>query len=226
MRRNRIYATLITCLLVFRIYAQIGPYDRGIQMPTRDLYDTDMMGAAINAARQMSQRVIQIKQAVQPFREQQYQYYKAGKYKEAIDVCNKVVNQFIYYANDHKAIKDMETLAGDCSLQLRDFESAIDWYQKARNAGDEYTSSKLLQVFNLKMNDARESNKKGNYYALWKDVTVAMSTGWENGECYYYYGACAEKSGDLKEAKKMYKIAKKKSYSPAIMALRELKKKK
>ena len=61
---------------------------------------------------------------------------------------------------------------------------------------------------------------------LYEDVTIALKTGWESGECYYYYGVCYENGNNLKDAKRMYKLAKKKKYNPAVDALKSMKKKK
>ena len=196
-----------------------------VKFPTIDLYDTNIMAASLNAHKQMHERVIQIMHIVQPYREQQYKYYREGKYREAIELCIEVYNQYVHYAFDNKAISDMEILAGDCAVKLGVYEAAIDLYQIAQKAGEDRAASKLSQIFNLKMNDARLSYKNSNYSVLWNDVTIALKTGWESGECYFYYGVCYEKNNKLTDAKKMYKLARKKNYSPAVIALRELKKK-
>lgn len=197
-----------------------------VKLPTIDLYDTRLMEASVNAHGQMVERVIQISHTVQPYREQQYKYYREGKYREAIKLCLEVYDQYVHYEFDNKAISDMEALAGDCAVKIGVYEAAIDLYQKAQKAGENGMSSKLSHIFDLKMNDARASYRNSNYSALWNDVTIALKTGWENGECYFYYGVCYEKSNKLADAKKMYKLAKKKNYSSAIVALQELKKKK
>ena len=57
------------------------------------------------------------------------------------------------------------------------------------------------------------------------DIMIALSTRWENGECYYYSGAYYEYCGMFGEAKKMFKLAKKKKYIPASDALLALKRK-
>lgn len=205
--------------------AQIGSFDRSIQMPTRDLYDTDLMISHLNAVRGMSNRAAQIREAVQPYREKQRQCYREGKYHEAVKLCNDVYHQFVYYAYDNRAISDMEILAGDCALRIGAYESAIDWYRAAQRAEVSGMESKLSQVFKAVMEEARNAYRDSNYNTLWNDVTLALKTGWESGECYYFYGVCYEKSNKLREAKKMYKRAKKKHYAPATAALQELKRK-
>lgn len=197
-----------------------------VQFPTVDLYDTGAMNAHLNAYREMAQRAIQISHTVQPLREQQYQYYREGKYREAVELCYDVHRQYIYYVFDNKAISDMEIIAGDCAMKLGAYESAIDWFKKAKEAGENGMDTRLNQVFNAIMIKAREDCSNGNNTALWNDVTVALKSGWESGECYYYYGICYEKSNNISEAKKMYRKAKKMNYSPAIIALKALKKRK
>ena len=184
------------------------------------------MMAHLNAVREMNQRAIQISQTVQPYREQQRQYYREGKYREAVELCYDVRQRYVYYVHDNKAISDMEIVAGDCALRIGAYESAVDWYQTAKGAGESGMDSRLSQVFDAAMQKARDAYRNSSYSELWNDVTIALKTGWESGECYYYYGVCYERSHNLKDAKKMYKLAKKKNYSPAVVALQNLKKRK
>lgn len=217
---------ILICLASTNVQAQIGPYDTYTPLPTTDLYDTGLMMAHLNAVREMSQRAAQIRQTVQPYRERQYQYFREGKYREAVEICNSVYQKYVYYVYDNRAISDMEMLAGDCALKIGAYESSIAWYQTAQRAEVGGIDSKLSQVFNAVLEDARQSYRNRNYNNLWNDVTIALKTGWESGECYYYYGVCYENSSNLREAKKMYKLAKKKKYAPATIALQELKKRK
>ena len=195
-----------------------------VQFSTTDLYDTDAMMMYLNAVREMNQRAIQISQTVQPYRERQRQYYREGKYREAVELCYDVRQQYVYYVHDNKAISDMEIVAGDCALRIGAYESAIDWFQTAKGAGESGMDSRLSQVFNAVMQKARDAYRSNNYSELWNDVTIALKTGWESGECYYYYGMCYERNYNLRDAKKMYKLAKKKNYAPAVADLQNLKK--
>lgn len=218
--KKRFLIALLICLTSIYVKAQY------VQLPTRDLYDTGLMMAHLNAVREMSQRAAQIRQTVQPYREQLYQYYREGKYREAIEVCHNVYQQYVYYVYDNRAISDMEVVAGDCAQKIGAYELAIYWYQAAQSAEVSGMDSRLSQVFNAVMEDAREAYRSNDYNSLWNDITIALKTGWESGECYFYYGVCYERNNNLKEAKKMYKLAKKKKYMRAITALQNLKKKK
>jgi tetratricopeptide (TPR) repeat protein len=196
------------------------------------IFDTNSAQMVLDAQRsyveaygQMTQRAIQIMRAVQPLREAMYQQYSEGNYKDALEICQEAFNQYVYYVFDNKGIRDMETLAGDCAVKIGLPELAIFWYNLAKGAGDETANSKLLTVFNNKLEDARYSYRKNDISSLWEDVTIALKTGWENGECYYYYGVCYENGNNYKDAKSMYKLAKKKKYSPAETALKSLKNK-
>ncbi len=178
----------------------------------------------IRAYGQMTQRAIQIRHAVQPYREMMIQKYRKGCYKEALDICYNANKQFVYYVFDNKGMSDMELLAGECAVKMQNYELAITWYNMAKEAGESNANSKLLDVFNVKLSDARSSFYRNDFSAIWNDVTLALKTGWESGECYYFYGKCYENWNNFKDAKKMYKLAKKKKYSPAKDALKELKK--
>lgn len=180
----------------------------------------------VNAYGQMAQRARQIMYSVQPLRQSMYEKYQDKQYREAINICYNTYKQYVYYKFDNKAISDMELLAGNCAVELQDYETAIQWYSIAQEAGEREASSKLSGIFYKKMRDARRSYDDSNYYQLSKDVSLALKTGWESGECYFYKGKCFEVVGNFKEAKKMYKLAKKKGYSYATTALKELKKKK
>lgn len=218
--KKRFLIALLICLTSIHVKAQY------VQLPTTNLYDTGLMMAHLNAVREMSQRAAQIRQTVQPYREQLYQYYREGKYREAIEVCYNVYQQYVYYVYDNRAISDMEVVAGDCAQKIGAYELAIYWYQAAQSAEVSGMDSRLSQVFNAVMEDAREAYRSNDYNSLWNDITIALKTGWESGECYFYYGVCYERNNNLKEAKKMYKLAKKKKYMRAITALQNLKKKK
>ena len=218
---------IIILLTIWTFYAKA----QYVEFPTTDLYDTDVMNMSLRAHAQMSNRIRNIMYEVQPLRTLQYQKYREGKYSDAINICIEARNKYVYYVVDNRAISDMEVLAADCACKIKNYELAIAFYNIAKEAGEQGVDNKLYSVFNTKLQDARYSYKNSDYRSLWDDVKIALKTGWENGECYFYQGVCYEKAannsdGDkYKLAKKMYKLAKKKKYSPAITALKELKKK-
>ena len=207
------------CIVPIMLYGQI--YNR---MGASDVLESQR--AYVSAYGQMTQRAIQISHAVQPYRELQYQKYQQGCYAEAIQICLDVRKKYTYYAFDDRAIRDMLSLAGDCAVNIGAYETAIEFYNLAKSAEESGIDAKLYSVFTKKMRDARESLRTHNYESLWNDVVLAFSTGWESGECYYYCGLCYENKGNYKDAKKMYKVAKKKKYYLAETALKELRKKK
>lgn len=208
------------------IKAQIYSYDESVRFPTMDLYDTGTMNMALRHSAAMAERVRNISYTIQPQRELQYQKYREGKYADAIKICIEVLNRYVYYVVDHQATSDMEQLAADCAIKIKEYELAISFYQSLKDAKIDGMDSKLSNIFNIKMNDARNSFRNRNYSSLWNDVAIALKTGWESGECYYYYGACYENSNNISEAKKMYRLAKKKKYTPAATALKSLKNRK
>lgn len=217
---------MLGLLLVFFFIEIPNAIAQDMQFPIVDLYDIGSMDTYVNTVREMNQRVVQIMKKVKPDRELQYKYYREGKYREAVELCYDVYRQYVYYVYDNRAISDMEVLAGDCALKIGAYESAIDWYLTAQRAEVNGMDSRLGQVFYAVMADAKSAYESNDYNTLWKHITIASKTGWESGEIYYYYGACYEKFNDLRNAKKMYKLAKKKNYIPAITALQKLKKRK
>jgi tetratricopeptide (TPR) repeat protein len=188
-------------------------------------YDTSLMETYLQAYGEMTQRAIQISHTVQPYREEMYRLFQKGEFKEAIQLCNNVQSKYVYYVFDNKAIRDMEVLAGDCAVKIHAYELAVSYYNTAKQAGVECAEQKLFQIFDIKVRDAREHFKSLNYIEMYNDIKVALSTRWENGECYYYSGAYYEYCGMFEEAKKMFKLAKKKKYKPASDALLALKRK-
>ncbi len=214
--RNR-FILILLCLVPTTLFSQIfnSQGTAGVLEAQR---------AYVQAYGQMTQRAIQISHTVQPYRQLQYEKYLEGKYEEAIDICLDVRKRYTYYAFDDRAIRDMLSLAGDCAMKISAHETAIDFYLLAKQAEEKGMDSKLQSVFNSKMNDARDSFRNDNYSKLWDDVSIALKTGWESGECYYYFGFCYERNGNYKDAKKMYKLAKKKNYPIAEIALKNLKK--
>ena len=86
----------------------------------------------IRAYGQMTQRAIQIRHAVQPYREMMIQTYRKGCYKEALDICYNANKQYVYYVFDNKGMSDMELLAGECAVKMQNYELAITWYNMAK----------------------------------------------------------------------------------------------
>ena len=215
----KIRILILFCFFPLPFYAQI--FDSNSAQSV-----LNARSAYVQAYGQMTQRAIQIMHTVQPYREAMYQKARNGEYENALRILIDVEERYIYYVFDNRGIRDMLSLGGDCACNIGNYELAILLYQKAKTAEEEGMDSKLLNIFNLKLSDARESYNNRNFPSLWNNVALALKTGWENGECYFYYGACYENMNNLKDAKKMYKLAKKKKYTPAITALQNLKKKK
>lgn len=212
----KIKILLLLCFVPWSLYAQIFDYNSAQSV-------LDAQSAYVQAYGQMTQRAVQIMHAVQPYREAMYQKAKNGEFENAIRILIEAEEKYIYYVFDNRAIRDMLSLGGDCACNIGNYELAIHLYQKAKTAEENGMDSKLSQVFNAIMGDARNAYKADDFNSLWNDVTTALKTGWESGECYFYYGVCYERSNNLREAKKMYKLAKKKKYTPAITALQNLK---
>ena len=189
------------------------------------IYDTSLRETYLQAYGEMTQRAIQISHKVQPYREEMYRLFQKGDFKEAIQLCNNVQSKYVYYVFDNKAIRDMEILAGDCAVKIHAYELAVSYYNTAKQAGEECAEQKLFQVFDIKVRDAREHFKSLNYTEMHNDIMIALSTKWENGESYYYSGVYYEYCGMFGDAKKMFKLAKKKKYMPASDALFALKRK-
>lgn len=190
------------------------------------IYDTDMMSAYVNAYGQMTRRAIEIRHAVQPYREKQYELFSDGKYQEVIDICLDVRENYTYYAFDDKAISDMECLAGDAAVELRKYELALSLYQIAVKAEDSYANGKMVKLFYTLVKEASESAKNGSYYNMGQFLSLASRTGYESGEYFYYWGEYYENTSNLLLAKKFYKKAKRKGYSLADASLRRIKSKK
>lgn len=190
------------------------------------IYDTDMMSAYVNAYGQMTQRAIEIRHAVQPYREKQYELYRAGRYQDVIDICLDVRKNYTYYAFDDKAISDMECLAGDAAVELRKYELALSLYQIAVSAEDSNASGKMVRLFYTLVDEAEKYARANSFYNMGQVLSIASRTGYENGEYFYCWGEYYEHSSDLSSAKKYYKKAKRKGYSLADTALRRLKSKK
>lgn len=48
--KKKVMTMALTCTMAVGANAQIYAYDRGMQMPTRDLYDKDLMAMCIKTA--------------------------------------------------------------------------------------------------------------------------------------------------------------------------------
>lgn len=191
----------------------------------QSIYDTGLMQAYVKAYGEMSMRAAEIRSMVQPYREQQRKLYENGSYEEAIDICLEVFDKYIYYRFDNNAIWDMEIMAGDAAIKIQNYEQAVELYQLASVAKSADVPSKMLSLFYILVGKAREYCQQGDIPQIETVLTVATKTGYVSGEYYYYWGRYYEYYNDFKNAKKMYKLARRKKYVPAKSALAALKNK-
>ena len=88
--------------------------------------------------------------------------------------------------------------------------------QAARNA---YNEKKFKEY----SNEAYEAYNRGDKYGFITYTNYALETGWYNAKMYYDRGQVFQSLGDMKNAKREYKKAKKHGYYQAEIALNQLK---
>ena len=208
----KIYLTIILILFANMTNAQ-------------SMYDTGMMSAYLNAYGQMTQRAIQISHAVQPYREQQYQLYQQGRYQESINVCQEVMNKYVYYVFDNRGIRDMEVLAGDAAARISNYGHAIYWYKTAIEAKDQDAPYRLSILFNDLVHKAEISYYNGEISKVKDFLSYAAQTGHENGDYYYYWGVYYENIGRYDLAKSYMKKAKRFKHPDSADAIKRIKEK-
>ena len=103
---NKIKILLLTVMLSSSIpmSAQIYGGDYALPMPTRDIYDTDMMIASLNAARIASEYDSRLLDYLEPIMNDLSQNLRAGNYNTCISKANDVFRNgylsncsFIYF---------------------------------------------------------------------------------------------------------------------------------
>ncbi len=141
--KKKIMFLALMCTMTVGANAQIYSYDRGMQMPTSDLYDTDIMSMAIRAAAETAQRR----------KEKFYQYAQM-----ATDAYNK--NQWnlaISYVNEAFSTQyvdgDLYYIRGYAYESLGYYRTAKKDYKKGRKYGSSkatYALQALRQKRKLK----------------------------------------------------------------------------
>lgn len=191
------------------------------------IIDDGILNSYVNAYGQMTQRAIEIMHAVQPYRERQYELYKKGYYDESIKVCVEVINKYVKYVFENKGISDMECLAGDAAVKIKEYEVALTFYQMALSSEDRQADYKLSTLFSTLMMEAHNNLNSGYFNLMQNNLSIASKTGYESGEYYYYWGKYYEHFSNYKVAQNYYRKAKRKGYaSYAEAALKQLKDKK
>ena len=96
---NKIKILLLTVMLSSSIpmSAQIYGGDYALPMPTRDIYDTDMMIASLNAARIASEYDSRLLDYLEPIMNDLSQNLRAGNYNTCISKVNDVFRNVTFY---------------------------------------------------------------------------------------------------------------------------------
>ena len=113
--------------------AQIGPYDTAVEMPTMDIYDTDVMNAYLGALAATAER-----------RSQQFQYYA----NQAIDAyCENRWYDAIRNVNNALSTQYSDGvlyyIRGYAYEQLGNWKEAKKDYKTGKKYGDEYSIEAL-----------------------------------------------------------------------------------
>ena len=113
--------------------AQIGPYDTAVEMPTMDIYDTDVMNAYLGALAATAER-----------RSQQFQYYA----NQAIDAyCENRWYDAIRNVNNALSTQYSDGvlyyIRGYAYEQLGNWKEAKKDYKTGKKYGDKYSIEAL-----------------------------------------------------------------------------------
>lgn len=178
----------------------------------------------IQAKREMDQRVMSLRQQIQPLRDEMRIYYNNGEYKQAIDVYFKALD-CLYYKYDHLAVEDMALLAGECAEKLGNISAAIEIYKNGGQQDMTNFTPQLFRISNSLLDDADNLIGKKFTSTARDKIRLAQTTETNPSRCILLMGKSYEIDGDYTNAMSYYKIAKKNKYFGADEAINQLKEK-
>ena len=118
--KKKVMIMTLACAMAAGAKAQVYSYDRRMEMPTRDLYDNDMMNMLLRATAETAQRR---KESFRQYSQMATEAYNAKRWSHAINYVNlafgtQYENGTLYY------------IRGYAYEQLGDYKSAKKDYKK------------------------------------------------------------------------------------------------
>lgn len=223
---KKIKILLLTAMLSSSIpmSAQIYGGDYALPMPTRDIYDTDMMIASLNAARIASEYDSRLLDYLEPIMNDLSQNLRAGNYNTCISKVNDVFRNVTFYKYQSSLMGWFLCVRGLSYLGNGNDSYAISDLVKARQYGDSDADKALSNLFSKYYEKGYDALKAGNYYECLRNINTALSTTYYNYSIYEMGGIAYESMNNFDYAKRYYKIAKKKGSPNAFKMLDDLKK--
>ena len=91
--KKTLFLSFVSCLLTTTVQGQVYPGDTWAQLPTRNLYDTNMMAMYLQAWEETSSRRLEL---YNDYKNQAIEAYNEGEWKDAIYYVNKALNTQYY----------------------------------------------------------------------------------------------------------------------------------
>ena len=91
--KKTLFLSFVSCLLTTTVQGQVYPGDTWAQLPTRNLYDTNMMAMYLQAWEETSSRRLEL---YNDYKNQAIEAYNEGEWEDAIYYVNKALNTQYY----------------------------------------------------------------------------------------------------------------------------------
>ena len=143
MKKKIITLTVMGCMTVMNVNAQVYGGDTWVQFPTRDLYDSQTMNMALQHA-EMAARVRARKEAMwEQYSDLAYENYNNRQWNRVISSVNLALETGFYNS-------DVYYMRGYAYEQLGYFKQAKKDYRKAKKYGS-YQAVSALDALKEKM---------------------------------------------------------------------------
>ena len=134
--KKGLFILMMMCAMALNSPAQIYGGESALQLPVRDIYDTETMNAYANALRETAAR-----------RQQFYYYYSntamqmmtEKRWGSAIDYIDKALETGYYCG-------DIYFMRGKCYEELGDYKTAKSDYKRGKELGSEYAEEALEEL--------------------------------------------------------------------------------
>lgn len=213
-------------IIISLIVSNLSVLGQYVPLPTRDLYDTDMMLATISAARHISERRTVLRPIIAEHENAGYKYIREANYSAAISVVNDFFNKYDLYSSELPLVANLFYIKGYSWMKLGSKDQGLSLLRKAHENGNSTATDLLNAYYKQELYAAKDDCYNQNYYSAKSHLNNAYGSGFISAEWYYVYGIIYEDTFDFVNAEKYFKIAKKDGYFDAIQAIKRLKEKK
>lgn len=191
-------------------------------MPSMSLYDTGMMNMYLSAAREAAAIDNQMAERMQPIIQDAFNKYNRGEFWNCINTVTSLFNSVTFYKRQYWLYSPLYYIRGLSYMAVGQEDNGIANLVAAKDANNSNAASALQSYFSQYCNSAYQELNARRYYNCLQQVSKALNTTYYNYSIYEIAGAASEGLNSFNDAKKYYKLAKKKGSPNARQMIKQL----